>query len=404
MPHKTTLKLLQNILKELWIPSHLLTEPFVWDDSYDMNLRKTVLKDSSQKQNFFSALPSYKEEKTVYEITDAFRCEYLYLRLPESLTAQGLLIGPYTRDEFTYVQYSSLCERLNIPKNLRDFIHQYYSSLASIPDRRFLKALLQGVGLMLWGEGTVLHWKEELADAPNGAEYIPQLPELTSEGLQIINQRYLKESRILNLITQGNSVELNQCLDEPFPPLAKRLPDNMRDRKNYLIIMNTLGRKAAEFGGVPPLYLDELSNRFSLRIESETNPQVLEKMWRDIPRKYCFLVRSHSISKYTQPVQRAIDYIFAHLTDDLSLKKISDEIHLNSSYLSSLFRKETGQTMTTYIHAIRIERALYLLNTTSLPVVEIAHKCGIPDANYFTKTFKRLKGMTPSEYRQMLKK
>jgi YesN/AraC family two-component response regulator len=75
---------------------------------------------------------------------------------------------------------------------------------------------------------------------------------------------------------------------------------------------------------------------------------------------------------------------------------------VNPSYLSTVFKKETGHTLTEYVTGKRIEYAVFLLNTTKMQIQTIAQYCGIPDICYFTKLFKKKIGQSPSEYRNQL--
>ena len=61
-----------------------------------------------------------------------------------------------------------------------------------------------------------------------------------------------------------------------------------------------------------------------------------------------------------------------------------------SGYLATIFKKETGQTLTEYVTGKRIEHAIFLLNCTNMQIQTIAQYCGIPDICYFTKTFKKM--------------
>ena len=75
-------------------------------------------------------------------------------------------------------------------------------------------------------------------------------------------------------------------------------------------------------------------------------------------------------------------------------------LNVNASYLSKLFKKETGITLTEYVAKKRIEQAAFLLTSTNLQIQTVAQNCGIYDVNYFTKLFKKHTGKTPKEYRE----
>ena len=78
---------------------------------------------------------------------------------------------------------------------------------------------------------------------------------------------------------------------------------------------------------------------------------------------------------------------------------VADHLHVNTSYLSTLFRQVTGMTFKEHLNRIRIEEAARLLSNTDYSVMEIAIACGYKDQSYFTKVFKKLTGLTPKQYR-----
>lgn len=98
-------------------------------------------------------------------------------------------------------------------------------------------------------------------------------------------------------------------------------------------------------------------------------------------------------------VQKVVTRIDSDLTADLSLKTQAQLLNVNASYLSTLFKKETGMTLTDYVNKKRMDNAVFLLNSTNMQIQNIAQYCGIPDVNYFTKIFKKYIGKTPKEYR-----
>jgi len=159
-------------------------------------------------------------------------------------------------------------------------------------------------------------------------------------------------------------------------------------------------RKAVEKGGVHPIHIDRLSSEFAKRIENAAKLDEFGDLWQDMGKKYCLLVKSHTTTNYSQLVQYIIARIDFDLTADLSLKANAAALNVNPSYLSSLFRKETGRTLTDYVNQKRVEHAVYLLASTDLPISAVGQRCGIQDDNYFTKIFKKYTSLTPKQYRQ----
>lgn len=99
-------------------------------------------------------------------------------------------------------------------------------------------------------------------------------------------------------------------------------------------------------------------------------------------------------------IPKVIAYIDQHYAQELSLQILSQHAHLSKNYLANLFKKETGEGVIDYINKVRLERAKALLRSTELKSGEICSMVGVSDSKYFSKLFKKLEGMTPSEYRE----
>ena len=89
-----------------------------------------------------------------------------------------------------------------------------------------------------------------------------------------------------------------------------------------------------------------------------------------------------------------------YMETDLSTKSLAEQVFLTTTYLSSLFSKETGMTISEYITRVRIEQSMMLLKDNQMKLAEIAQKVGYSDANYYTKAFRKVTGRTPSDYRE----
>lgn len=101
-------------------------------------------------------------------------------------------------------------------------------------------------------------------------------------------------------------------------------------------------------------------------------------------------------SKY---VMEAIEYIAAHYSDkELSIEAVAEYVGISDSHLSHLFKKETEYTLANYIIQYRIGMAAKLLKDCRYKVYEVGDMVGYRDITYFSSTFKKIMGMSPSEY------
>ena len=91
-----------------------------------------------------------------------------------------------------------------------------------------------------------------------------------------------------------------------------------------------------------------------------------------------------------------------YMNYSLSVKTISEHVHFSSSYACTIFKTETGQTLNQYITDYRIEKAKQLLEDPRQKIAEISSQVGYNDGNYFGKSFKKMVGISPSEYRERM--
>lgn len=220
------------------------------------------------------------------------------------------------------------------------------------------------------------------------------------ENTHLLEDYYLKESQLMRAVSLGNFSKAEPILSDLIS-LQYSLPisTTLKSLQNYLYSFNTLLRTAAMNGSVHPIHIGKLSTQYINEIEQLSSVPKGHMLMNEMVRKYCMLVKNYSLKNYSLLIQKVLTLIDYDLTADLGLKAIAETLNVNASYLSSLFKKETGSTLTEYVNKKRVERAIFLLNTTSLQVQTIAQYCGIPDVNYFTKVFKKIIGKTPKEYR-----
>ncbi|MGO4546934.1 helix-turn-helix domain-containing protein [Paenibacillus sp. 2TAB23] len=112
------------------------------------------------------------------------------------------------------------------------------------------------------------------------------------------------------------------------------------------------------------------------------------------------LALSQEKSETDQSIRDIAVFLDEHYFEDLSLVDVATRFHIDPSYLSKLFKSVTGENFIEYISRKRIEKACELLSGSDRKIVEIAELTGYENQRYFSQVFKKMKGQTPSEYRE----
>ena len=99
-------------------------------------------------------------------------------------------------------------------------------------------------------------------------------------------------------------------------------------------------------------------------------------------------------------VEEIMRYVDSHYTEKILVADIAQHFHVDLNYLGRLFKKKTGGNLKDYLTQKRLEKAKYLLDNTELKIYEVSEASGYPDYFYFTRVFRRITGVTPSEWRE----
>lgn len=115
------------------------------------------------------------------------------------------------------------------------------------------------------------------------------------------------------------------------------------------------------------------------------------------------LIRDYTDGLSRRKLQRAIAYINEHLTENLSLKEISNEIEMSPHYFTRMFKQSTGLSAYQYVIHCRMEQAKHLLCKQDLSIAEVAQQAGFQNQGQFTKAFRKYTNTTPRMYREAKK-
>lgn len=349
-------------------------------------------------------LPALKE-KTLYRRTDAYGFSYLYIPVFGEKEKKVLLLGPYFQSPPSSADVLELSEELGVaPRFLRRF-REYVQSIPATPTDGQVFFMLDAFCECIFGTNafTVVETNEQKHSEISPIHVIGEGVEGELWDIKALETRYSFENELIDAVASGQihkeALFLSAFSEEAF---EKRLPDQLRNSKNYAIIMNTLLRKGAERGGVHPFYLDRVSSDFARRIENLTSQNESTVLMADIFRSYCRLVRKHAMNNYSPQIQQTLLTIDGNLSAVLSPRRLAENVGVSLGYLCTIFKKEMGKTITTYIREKRMVYAAHLLTTTTLQIQTIALHVGIDDVQYFSKLFRREMGKSPQEYRSSL--
>ena len=372
--------------------------PFAGLEDFDYGLRKAL--DPQFDWEAFGKLLIENTAEHVLTVTeDIFELQYAMFRIPDEPEAV-FMMGPWTNG--TRTKETSDWIRKHIGEEACEVVQSYYSSVHVLQSEHFVSTISMIVGLMMPADEYRVVEKREFLPLnialdtrcfrePSFEQELPQ---------SMLEERYAAENRLIDAVSRGDvDAALNVCHQMGRYTYNGRFRGTLYQIKTKMTIMNTLMRKAIERGKVHPYYIDKISTRYAAQIEAITDLNDTSMVW-DMVRQYCAYVQRYSVKNYTPLVQKVINHINLNLAEQMSLKSLAAMCFISPSYLSSLFKQDTGTTIVDYINSQRVDRAAVLLATTDRSIAAVAAAVGILDVNYFTKIFKKQLGTTPTQYRR----
>lgn len=402
--YKAELLFLQKIFKNMHIHTSLLQAPFENANIHDCGIRKLVYPNIDY-QSYIKEFCRHCRNHVIYKAYDEFLFHYLILKLSET-NETCLLIGPYTLNSWNDQVILDKAQEFHISQEMYPSFRDCYERVPLVTDSSILFNLVNTFAATLWGSMDSFSIVELENFTPtqelSHTEYDYD-PKSLFRSMEHIERKFSAEAEFMQIVSHGqlHKIEMYANMID-IEGIEVRLADRVRNAKNYAIIMNTLLRKAAENGSVHPIHIDKLSSDFAKKIELQTSEKGISMLIKEMARKYTLLVKNRSLQGYSPLVRKVLIHIDMDLASDLTLNTQAKLLDVNPSYLSTVFKKETGSTLTEYVTSKRINHALFLLNSTKMQIQTIAQYCGIPDICYFTKIFKKHIGKTPTEYRNML--
>ncbi len=366
----------------------------------DIGLRRG-LKNKEQLYDNIREMLNQVEHNHFYFYSDCFEINYIFFH-PYPDREDLAVVGPFLRRQLDQPYFDFLITRHHLNhtelENIRGLLYQF----PVLDDNfRLVTILTDIINYVSPGYAFTPLRLTNTREIEENTTYVPI--DDYKINMTVCEQRYALEEPLLQAIAKGDVTEAmfitRQFMSIVYPP---RINDFVSDKKASLYSTNTMLRLGAGRSNVHPVYLHELSSKFVKMISDSSSSVKLDKIHEKMVRDYCMLVQNKSRSQYSKIVRDTLNYIDFHLSDMLNLSVLAEYCHVSTPYLSKIFKKEVGSTITDYIMNCRIHSSLRLLSTSKIQIQEIAAFVGMPDFNYYTKIFKRIIGCSPSEYRKKL--
>ena len=224
------------------------------------------------------------DNNTIYRMSNSFGMQCIIMRLPDTATGSSLVIGPYLTQRYDSKQLLEIAEKSGITPQQLKLIERFCGNSSLLPENSHLFVMLDTFAEHIWGANNFNI--TDIYDENSGIKNDIQILNLEKDPLinmKLMEERYAAENEMIKAVASGQPHKgIRLLADFENMPFEKRLDDPLRNLKNYSIIMNTLLRKAAESGGVHPLYIDNVSSDFAIKIEQSPSLKNLQNLMNEM--------------------------------------------------------------------------------------------------------------------------
>ncbi len=240
-----------------------------------------------------------------------------------------------------------------------------------------------------------LHFTEKASQKPSSSE----INLITEEhrGIWIAEQEFMK------MLREGNPDYLNALAHSYSLSDGPRFDvgDSLRRAKSTSIVLLTLCSRAAIEGGVNPSVAYTLNDYYMQMIEDCKSIAETSATCNTLMEDYVQRVRQEKTKKAISGQIRSVcEYITMHIKEKLSITQLAEQAGYTEYYFSHKFKNEIGCSVADYIKHEKIQQAKLLLSGTKMNIQEISDELSFGSRSYFSSSFQKETGLSPSEYRE----
>lgn len=382
------------------IESAYLTFPYTNLQQIDHGFRELVWSDYDMATD----LPSYSLPSDHYTIhVTKSVLEFVNIACVVSLEENPdvIVFGPFSSELLSEPRIRQIISRNRLSPQHLDTVTHFYRQLPTAAVSNVLTTVQYLITAFLpdFSDAEIIY--QSFSKTSHEAQTGNERHALYSTQAAELYNRHIQE--YLNAVAGGDVGQAVSLLKSLLPYISPLPNAALATQKKEFAALNQFCCQRILTTTVHPYYVFEQMALTDDAIEHAAAREQLVNIAHQLTHKYCLLVKNYALSEYSFLVRSIINYIDQNIAEPLNLSTIAAYFNRNASYVSGLFNKEMGCSLTTFIHQERIRRAIRYMNTTELSISEIAHAVGIDDFAYFSRIFKKEIGKSPSEYRKMLR-
>ncbi|WP_139904474.1 response regulator transcription factor [Clostridium thermarum] len=237
-----------------------------------------------------------------------------------------------------------------------------------------------------------------------GKDSIFQENIVTNKRKEILTLDMNDEKTIIEALKFANREKLQECIKNIFNPVILNEMSQASIGIICVELINIVNRIARESGiNIKDIYSDGEIPYEEMK-KYETINEVRDWILSVYERVLKFIEISEISSDYSEPTRKAISFIHKNYSSNISLNDAAEEIGVNSSYLSRIFKKDCGIGFNEYLNHIRVEHAKWFIENRDFKLKDITKRVGFNSYTYFFTVFKEFIGITPQEYEDIVVK
>ena len=218
----------------------------------------------------------------------------------------------------------------------------------------------------------------------------------------IIHAPYEPEMEFYSYVKNGDMEKIKTYLKRDFTHIQGlgKLSDNeIRNFRYHFIITAAMISRSCIDAGLSLEQAYSLSDYYIQKVDRINSLKEIDSLHKDMVVAYTKLMKkTRASSVYSKPIVQCINYIYAHLHMRITLEHLAKEVSLSPAYLSRLFKKEMGMSVSAYIALQKLETAKNMLRYSDYSPAQIASILGYPSQSYFTECFRKATGTTPKRF------